>query len=75
VPPCVGVPATFSAQGSAATAIAGAGTSAVFAGKGETLPEYWWCTDHILTYSMALSTLSAGETTLLINTGRQFEEK
>ena len=35
----------FSTQDHAAAAIAKAGTSAVFAWKGETLEEYWWCTD------------------------------
>merc|ERR1711871_141572 len=35
----------FSTQDHAAAAIAKAGTSVVFAWKGETLPEYWWCTE------------------------------
>merc|ERR1711990_971201 len=37
----------FSTQDHAAAAIAKAGTSTVFAWKGETLPEYWWCTEHM----------------------------
>merc|ERR1712187_767200 len=40
----------FSTQDHAAAAIAKAGTSAVFAWKGETLPEYWWCTEQMLTW-------------------------
>ena len=34
----------FSTQDHAATAIAAAGSANVFAWKGETLEEYWWCT-------------------------------
>ena len=34
----------FSTQDHAAAAIAEAGSAAVFAWKGETLEEYWWCT-------------------------------
>merc|ERR1712051_834304 len=40
----------FSTQDHAAAAIAKAGTSTVFAWKGETLPEYWWCTEQMLTW-------------------------
>merc|ERR1712084_90752 len=40
----------FSTQDHAAAAIAKAGTSAVFAWKGETLPEYWWCTEQMMTW-------------------------
>merc|ERR1719478_224658 len=39
----------FSTQDHAAAAIAKAGTSTVFAWKGETLPEYWWCTEQMMT--------------------------
>merc|ERR1711981_1048192 len=39
----------FSTQDHAAAAVAKAGTSVVFAWKGETLPEYWWCTEQMLT--------------------------
>ncbi len=38
----------FSTQDHAAAAIAQAGTAAVFAWKGETLEEYWWCTEQAL---------------------------
>merc|ERR1712216_749369 len=40
----------FSTQDQAAAAIAKAGTSSVFAWKGETLEEYWWCTEQMLTW-------------------------
>ncbi len=40
----------FSTQDHAAAAIAEAGTAKVFAWKGETLEEYWWCTEQALTW-------------------------
>ncbi len=40
----------FSTQDHAAAAIAAAGVP-VFAWKGETLEDYWWCTDQALTPS------------------------
>ena len=40
----------FSTQDHAAAAIAKAGSAAVFAWKGETLEEYWWCTEQALTW-------------------------
>ena len=40
----------FSTQDHAAAAIAKAGRSAVFAWKGETLEEYWWCAEQALTW-------------------------
>ncbi len=40
----------FSTQDHAAAAIARAGKCAVFAWKGETLEEYWWCTEMALTW-------------------------
>ena len=40
----------FSTQDHAAAAIAKAGTTPVFAWKGETLEEYWWCTEQALTW-------------------------
>ncbi len=38
----------FSTQDHAAAAIAQKGSAAVFAWKGESLPEYWWCTEQAL---------------------------
>merc|ERR1712160_82047 len=40
----------FSTQDHAASAIVRAKTSNVFAWKGETLEEYWWCTEKALTW-------------------------
>ncbi|GBC60954.1 adenosylhomocysteinase [Desulfonema ishimotonii] len=40
----------FSTQDHAAAAIAKNGSAAVFAWKGETLEEYWWCTEQALTW-------------------------
>ena len=40
----------FSTQDHAAAAIAQAGRSPVFAWKGESLEEYWWCTEQALTW-------------------------
>ena len=40
----------FSTQDHAAAAIAAAGSAAVFAWKGESLEEYWWCTEQALTW-------------------------
>ena len=39
----------FSTQDHAAAAIADSGMAKVFAWKGETLEEYWWCTEMALT--------------------------
>jgi adenosylhomocysteinase len=53
----------------------------VFAWKGETLPEYWWCTEQILTWpadedgntgpNMILD--DGGDATMLVHKGREFE--
>src|SRR4030043_216049 len=40
----------FSTQDHAAAAIAKDGLAAVFAWKGESLEEYWWCTEQALTW-------------------------
>jgi len=40
----------FSTQDHAAAAIAHAGAAAVFAWKGESLEEFWWCTEQALTW-------------------------
>merc|ERR1711998_61124 len=69
----------FSTQDHAAAAIAKAGTSAVYAWKGETLPEYWWCTEQMLTWPGADGADQivddGGDATLLIHKGKEFEEK
>merc|ERR1712137_245177 len=69
----------FSTQDHAAAAIAKAGTSAVFAWKGETLPEYWWCTEQMLAWpgkdGPDQIVDDGGDATLLIHKGKEFEEK
>merc|ERR1711904_217884 len=63
----------------AAAAIAKAGTATVFAWKGETLPEYWWCTEQMMTVPGADGcdqlVDDGGDATLLIHKGKEFEEK
>ncbi len=67
----------FSTQDHAAAAIAKAGIS-VFAWKGETLEEYWWCTEQALTYPGGLGPTSivddGGDATLLVHKGYEAEE-
>jgi len=69
----------FSTQDHAAAAIAKAGTSTVFAWKGETLAEYWWCTEQMMTVPGADGcdqlVDDGGDATLLIHKGKEFEEK
>jgi len=69
----------FSTQDHAAAAIAKAGTSTVFAWKGETLPEYWWCTEQMMTVPGADGcdqlVDDGGDATLLIHKGKEYEEK
>jgi adenosylhomocysteinase len=70
----------FSTQDHAAAAIAKAGIP-VFAWKGETLEEYWWCTERALTWpgpgsetqgpNMILD--DGGDATLLVHKGAEFE--
>src|SRR3954452_4363186 len=69
----------FSTQDHAAAAIAEAGVP-VFAWKGETLAEYWWCTEQALTWpesdppgpNMILD--DGGDATLLLHKGVEFEQ-
>merc|ERR1719326_2653052 len=69
----------FSTQDHAAAAIAKAGTASVFAWKGETLPEYWWCTEQMLTWpglpGPDLIVDDGGDATLLIHKGKTWEEE
>jgi adenosylhomocysteinase len=66
----------FSTQDHAAAAIAKAGIP-VFAWKGETLEEYWWCTEQALTWpgqdgpNMILD--DGGDATLLVHKGVEYE--
>jgi adenosylhomocysteinase len=67
----------FSTQDHAAAAIAEAGIP-VFAWKGETLEEYWWCTEQALDWgdgqgpNMILD--DGGDATLLVHKGVEFEK-
>ena len=75
----------FSTQDHAAAAVAVGPDGApenprgvpVFAWKGETLSEYWWCTDHALTWpgedgpNMLLD--DGGDATLLVHQGAEYE--
>jgi adenosylhomocysteinase len=82
----------FSTQDEAAAAVVvGDGTPSeprgvsVFAWKGETLEEYWWCTDRIFDWSQEATAEGksyigpnlilddGGDATLLIHRGREFE--
>jgi len=69
----------FSTQDEAAAAIAKRGTCTVFAWKGETLPEYWWCTEQMLTVpgkdGCDQLVDDGGDATLLIHEGVKFEAK
>ena len=66
----------FSTQDHAAAAIAEAGLP-VFAWKGESLEEYWWCTDQALTFpggkGPELIVDDGGDATLLIHKGYDLE--
>jgi len=66
----------FSTQDHAAAAIAKAGIP-VFAWKGETLEEYWWCTDQALTFPGGkgpnLIVDDGGDATLLVHLGYKAE--
>src|SRR6201989_2783975 len=67
----------FSTQDHAAAAIAAAGVP-VFAWKGETLEEYWWCTDQALSFPGGLGPQlvvdDGGDVTLLIHKGVELED-
>jgi adenosylhomocysteinase len=68
----------FSTQDHAAAAIVEAKTSAVFAWKGETLEEYWWCTYQALVWpdedgSPNMIVDDGGDATLLIHEGVKAE--
>merc|ERR1712178_34763 len=68
----------FSTQDHAAAAVAAAETSAVFAWKGETIEEYWWCTLNALTWPDGsgpdMIVDDGGDATLLIHEGFKAEK-
>ena len=67
----------FSTQDHAAAAIAAAGVP-VYAWKGESLEEYWWCTNRALSFADGkgpqLVVDDGGDVTLLIHKGFELEE-
>jgi len=67
----------FSTQDHAAAAIAAAGIP-VFAWKGETLAEYWWCTERALDFGKGLGpdliVDDGGDATLMVHLGFEAEQ-
>ncbi len=67
----------FSTQDHAAAAIAKNGTAAVFAWKGETLEEYWWCLEQALIWPDGsgpdLIVDDGGDATMMVHEGAKVE--
>jgi adenosylhomocysteinase len=67
----------FSTQDHAAAAIAKKGTASVFAWKGETLEEYWWCLEQALVWPDGsgpdLIVDDGGDATLMVHEGVKTE--
>ncbi|MDR2488661.1 MAG: adenosylhomocysteinase [Desulfovibrio sp.] len=68
----------FSTQDHAAAAVAESGMAAVFAWKGESLEDYWWCTEMALTWPDGsgpdMIVDDGGDATLLIHKGVEAEK-
>ena len=68
----------FSTQDHVVAAIA-RDSAAVFAWKGDTLQEYWWCTERALNWGLGgrldLNIDDGGDATLLIHEGVKAEEE
>ncbi|WP_461209616.1 adenosylhomocysteinase [Desulfocurvus sp. DL9XJH121] len=68
----------FSTQDHAAAAVAAQGLAKVFAWKGETLEDYWWCTEMALTWPDGtgpdLIVDDGGDATLLVHQGVKVEK-
>jgi len=68
----------FSTQDHAAAAIARKGSAAVFAWKGESLEEYWWCTEQALVWPDGsgphLIVDDGGDATLFVHQGAAVEK-
>jgi adenosylhomocysteinase len=64
----------FSTQDHAAAAIAATGVP-VFAWKGETLEEYWWCVEQALNFPEGPNMIldDGGDATLLVHKGAEYE--
>lgn len=69
----------FSTQDHAAAAVVKAGTAAIFAWKGQTLAEAWWCYEQTLTWpgvdGADLIVDDGGDVTMLVHKGKEFEER
>merc|ERR1712070_1338163 len=69
----------FSTQDHAAAACVRANTANIFAWKGETLEEYWWCTDKALTWPDGEGcdqiVDDGGDATLLLHEGKKYEDQ
>ena len=69
----------FSTQDHAAAAIAANGSAAVFAWKGETLEEFWWCTEQALLWPDGtgpdLIVDDGGDATLYVHQGVKVERQ
>jgi adenosylhomocysteinase len=68
----------FSTQDHAAAAIAEKGSAAVFAWKGETMEEFWWCTEQALVWPDGtgpdLIVDDGGDATLFVHQGVKLEK-
>ncbi len=68
----------FSTQDHAAAAIADKGSAAVYAWKGETLEDFWWCTEMALTWPDGsgpdLIVDDGGDATLFVHQGVKVEQ-
>ena len=68
----------FSTQDHAAAAVAKSGSAAVFAWKGESLEEFWWCTEQALSWPDGtgpdLIVDDGGDATLYVHQGAKVEK-
>jgi adenosylhomocysteinase len=68
----------FSTQDHAAAAVAASGLAAVYAWKGESLEDYWWCTEMALTWPDGsgpdLIVDDGGDATLMVHQGVKVEK-
>jgi adenosylhomocysteinase len=69
----------FSTQEHAAAAIVAAGTAVVFAWKGLTLEEYWWCSEQTLKFpnnkGPTIIVDDGGDLTIMLHKGAEYETK
>merc|ERR1740138_288123 len=69
----------FSTQDHAAAGCVASGAANVFAWKGETLEEYWWCTDKAISWADGSGpdqvVDDGGDTTLLLHEGKKYEDE